>query len=741
MAKGAYSEQEITLTNCDREPIHIIGKAQEHGVIMICDVNTLSVSQCSENAKSILGIDLATILGAPLIEVLPKKVAKSFKRKLKNNESLLPRKFKLGDQKFLCIPSISKDFLILDIEPSGKSLDPVGFQEQLTKILAELNDSDSVNDMCQQAAMLVKHLFDYDRVMIYKFDEDWNGEVVAEVKEPQLESWLGLHYPATDIPKPARDIFMKQGVRIISDVNYKASPIIPEISPITGQASDISSSELRAVSPIHIEYLQNMRVGASLTAAIILNRELWGLVACHHSTPKFINYHQRQSCLFLTQVFSNKLALKTTNLFLAKTSASDEIRKKLVLQMTSINNIVHALCNFDPTFVDILDCGGGAIVKDGEIYTCGETPEKKEIAKLCDHFLVNKGTYFSSKSLSNLYPEASKFKAKASGILSARFGNEEGDYIIWFRPEAKETVSWGGNPQKKGFIKNGIEYLTPRKSFERWAEKVSGIAKPWADYDLEAVSSLRESIIHILVKKQKDEIYSLNSRLVEANKELETFSYSVSHDLRAPLRGIDGYARILQDHYWDRLDDYSQKAVKTIVKSAGEMDTMIDDILSYSKVGQTKLSKQLLSIKQIVTNAIEAQNAENNYPSTIIKIDENLPKAVGDRRMISQLINNLISNALKYSSKEKLPEIEIGFFKKKEENVYFIKDNGVGFDPKYKEKIFKLFSRVASKDYLGTGIGLSIAKKVVDKHNGQLWVETEPGKGSVFYFILPDFEE
>ncbi|MDN3593677.1 ATP-binding protein [Zunongwangia endophytica] len=741
MARGAYSEQEITITNCDREPIHIIGKAQEHGVIMICDMDTLSVSQCSENVENILGFNHESILGEPLKQVLPKKVAKSFKRKLKNNESLLPEKFKVGDQKFICIPSISQELLILDIEPSGKSLDPVRFQEQLTKILTELNDAESVNDMCQQAALLVKHLFDYDRIMIYKFDEDWNGEVVAEVKEPDLDSWLGLHYPATDIPKPARDIFMKQGVRIISDVNYKASPIIPEISPITGQPSDISSSELRAVSPIHIEYLQNMNVAASLTAAIILNGELWGLVACHNATPKFINYHQRQSCLFLTQVFSNKLALKTTNLFLDKTSASNEIRKKLVLQMTSIHNIVDALCKFEPAFTDIVDCGGGAIVKGGELCTYGDTPAISEIVQLCNNFLVNKGTYFSSKSLSNVYPEASKFKDKASGILSTRFGDEKEDYIIWFRPEAKETVSWGGNPTKQGYIKDGVEYLTPRKSFERWAEKVSGIAKPWEEYDYEAVSKLRESIIHILVKKQKDEIYSLNDRLVDANKELEAFSYSVSHDLRAPLRGIDGYARILKDHYMDRLDDYSKKAVNTIVRSAGEMDTMIDDILSYSKVGQTQLSKQLLSIKQIAANAIEAQNAENNYPNTSIKLDENLPKAVGDRRMISQLINNLISNALKYSSKEEYPAVEISFFREKEQNVYFIKDNGVGFDPKHQEKIFELFSRVASKDYMGSGIGLSIAKKVVDKHNGQLWVETEPGKGSTFFFILPDLEE
>ena len=741
MSKTAYSEQEVNITNCDREPIHIIGKSQEHGVIIVCDVETLNISQCSENISAILGISHTKALGQSLEQVLSKKVASSFKKKLANKESLLPKKLKIGEQKFLCIPSISGEHLIIDVEPSGKSIDPIHFQEQLTKILTELDASESVNDMCQQAALLVKHLFDYNRIMIYKFDEEWNGEVVAEVKEPELESWLGLHYPATDIPKPAREIFMKQGVRIISDVHYKASPIVPEISPITGQPLDISNSELRAVSPIHIEYLKNMKVGASLTAAIVLNGELWGLVACHHYSPKFITYHQRQSCLFLTQVFSNKLAVKTANTFLENISKSDEVRKKLVLQMTSIRNIADALYRFDPKFTDIIECGGGALVMDSEIYLVGKTPDLHQVENLFQNYLKKQELFFSAKCLSKIFPEASDYCDKAAGIISAQIGEQGNVYLIWFRPEAKETVSWGGNPEKIGYVKDGIEYLTPRKSFDRWTEKVAGVAKPWQDYDYEAVNALRESITHILVKKQKEQIDNLNSKLVEANKELETFSYSVSHDLRAPLRGIDGYARILKDHYMDRLDDYSQKAVKTIVRSASEMDTLIEDILSYSKVGQTKLSKQIISIQHIVENAFDAQNVENNYPKTTIKIAEKLPKIMGDRRMISQLVNNLISNALKYSTKKENPVVEIGYAHEGDKIIYFVKDNGVGFDPKHKDKIFEVFSRVATDDFTGSGIGLSIAKKVVDKHKGELWVETTPGEGATFYFSLPDLED
>ena len=204
------------------------------------------------------------------------------------------------------------------------------------------------------------------------------------------------------------------------------------------------------------------------------------------------------------------------------------------------------------------------------------------------------------------------------------------------------------------------------------------------------------------------------------------------------LKLIDGYIEIFEDAYPRK--GISVETISDAIASY-EMDTLIDDILSYSKVGQTQLSKQVLSMKQIVENALDSQNAESNYPKTTIKVAEKLPKIVGDRRMLSQLVNNLISNALKYSGKKEQPLVEIGFKNENDQTVYFIKDNGVGFDPLHKDKIFEVFSRVATEDFKGSGIGLSIAKKVVDKHKGEIWVETTPGEGSTFYFSLPDMEE
>ncbi|MDT0677502.1 ATP-binding protein [Autumnicola musiva] len=735
----SYSEK-VNVTNCDREPIHIIARAQAHGVILVCNKNTFKITQGSDNIKDILGFELEEVLSDSLSKVIPAEQLQKLQQKVINNETLLPEEICLNNSRFLLIPHLSGENLIIDFEPFGESIDPLLFQEQLTKILSELGDSGSIEEMCQQAVSLVKYLFDYDRVMMYRFDEEWNGEVVAEVKETGMESWLGLHYPATDIPKPAREIFMKQGVRIISDVNYRPAAIQPELSPINNKPLDISGSELRGVSPIHIEYLQNMEVGASLTAAVILNGKLWGLLACHHNTPKFINYHKRQSCKFLTQVFSNKLALRTTSVFLKKLKKSEKVRKELVLQMNSMANISDALVKYKPRFTDLIDSTGGAVYRKGKLYLTGKTPSEEEVINLLLNFLNDRDEkIFQTKSLTKLYPEGDDFKDKASGILSIRIGQEKQDYLIWFRAEASESVSWGGNPEKNAYIKDGVEYLSPRKSFEIWTEKVSGVAKAWEAYDLEAAQNLQESITHVVVKKQKDEINELNKNLSEANAELETFSYSVSHDLRAPLRGIDGYARILLDNYAGKLDNYGQNALKTIMSSAEKMEELIEDILSYSKVGQTSRVQQVFSLETLVEEIIASQNLKSQFPGTTVKI-ENLPKITGDRRMIKQLMANLIENAFKYSSATENPRVIIGCKSEAEGNLYYVSDNGIGFDPKHKDKIFDVFSRIATEEYSGTGVGLAIAKRVVEKHEGSIWVETEPGRGSSFYFTLKEEE-
>ncbi|TVZ27675.1 light-regulated signal transduction histidine kinase (bacteriophytochrome) [Gillisia sp. Hel_I_86] len=732
--------QKTTITNCEKEPIHIIGQSQAHGVIVVCNPINLEITQCTGNVAKLLGLSLENLLGKNLSVLISSEKIGQIKEKLNNEKTLLPDEEIINQKKYFIIPHLSDSNLVLDFEPAGTILHSSLFQNQLTAILSEIESTQTIDEMCNVAVAQIKQLFEYDRVMMYKFDDEWNGEVIAEVKEERLESWLGLHYPARDIPKQARELFLKQGVRIIADVNFKPSKLIPEISPITNEPLDISKSELRGVSPIHIEYLKNMKVGASLTVAIILEGELWGLLACHHYAPKFINYPQRQTCRFLTQVFSNSLSVKTTKTFLDHMGASEVIRKELVRQMESIPNIKESLLKFNPKFTDIVECSGGALYQDGNLRLVGTTPQKEEVLDLLQNYIFQKEEeLFFTKNLGSQYPKAKAYTKFASGLLSLQLKDGKNSYLLWFRPEISETVTWGGNPEKIGFVKEGIEYLSPRKSFEKWTQQNAGISKQWENYDLEAVASLQESITHMIVKKQRDEILHLNDQLIEANQELQTFSYSISHDLRAPLRGIDGYARILRDHHIKELDDYSKHAIETIVKSAEDMDGLIEDILTYSSVGKNVMKPELISIEKLVEDIVVKHNLEKEYPNTKLQLAPDMPKIEGDKRMISQLINNLISNAFKYSAKVELPLVEVGYLRDDKGPVFFVKDNGIGIDPSLNNKIFDVFSRLVGEEYSGSGIGLAIVKKVIDIHKGTLRVESEPNKGAGFYFTFPDW--
>ena len=737
MPENVQYPEKVDLSSCEKEPIHIIGATQSHGVLVSCNKSTGEITQIGENCKDIFGISAEDLLGKDLDVLLDANSSEEIKGTVLEHGVFEVKEAVINDRDFVVIPHISGENLILDIEPVDTKKNSFDFQKNLSSLLNTLSASETADELCEDAAKTTKSIFGYDRVMIYKFDEEWNGKVIAEEKNENMESWLGLHYPASDIPKQARELFLKNRVRIITDVNYSPVEIVPTLSPIDGKPLDLSNSKLRAVSPIHIEYLQNMQVGASLTAALISNGKLWGLLACHHSEAKYINYYQRQTCEFLIQIFSNELSLKNSNSFVRNVEKLDKLSTKLIDQVNQEESIKKGLINSTVKVTDLFPCSGAAVVLGGKIKLAGNTPEKAQVKKLIKNFLAKKkDSLYFSRSLMQEYPVAETFKDKGSGILSIRLGQGERDFLIWFRPEAVQTVDWGGNPENKATYDKEKDRLTPRKSFEKWTEELTGVADAWKDFEINAARKLGESVSYIILENQKKEIDTLNNQLITAHNELELFSQGLSHDLKAPLRGIDGYAHILkEDHYAD-LQKEGQLAVDTILSSVEEMQDLIDNILDFAGVSNQDIRKMTSSVNNMIQDIFVSFNVRSNYPKTSIQVEENMPKIVGDKRMLSQIWSNLITNALKYSERSEDPKIEIGSKNIDRKTVYYVKDNGVGFDPVYSEKIFDLFSRYSGDNYKGTGIGLAIVKKIIEKHDGKIWADSELGKGTTFYFYV-----
>ncbi len=735
MGQTSYYPEKVDFSNCDKEPIHIIGKSQSHGVLVACDKHSLEITQIGDNAEAFFGKPFSTFLGKNISILLGENISREIASS--KQEALEVKEVEVSDRKFVVIPHISGESLILDFELSDTDYNPFEYQRQLSHILNSLGRASSPMELCQEAARITRSIFGYDRVMIYKFDEEWNGEVVAEEKKEELESWLGLHYPASDIPKQSRELFLKHRVRIIADVNYKPVAIHPELSPLTNKPLDLSKSELRAVSPIHIEYLQNMKVGASLTAALISNGKLWGLLACHHYSAKFINYYRRQTCDFLTQIFSNELTLKETSRYIEKLDEWGKIRTDLISQMKHRDKIKKGLLEQEVIFTDLLECEGGALILNDKIRLLGNTPDKKQVKALVSDFLSKQeDPMFFTKNLEKFYAPAKEFRKKASGLLAVKLGNSDKDFLMWFRPEVLQNVSWGGNPDKNTSFDEDKQRITPRKSFAKWTQKLTGVSDSWQDYQISAARAIRESLSNIILEKQKKKIERLNKELGEAHNELQLFSQGLSHDLKAPLRGIDGYAQVLKEDHYGELSKPGQQAIDTILSSAGEMSELIDNILSFSGVSAESLKRSEFSVNHLLEDIFQSFNTKVNYPNTRIKVVTDLPKMMADKQMLTQVWSNLITNALKYSAKEEEPRVEVGTQCIDGKTVYFVSDNGIGFDPKYKDDIFEIFLRFSEKNFKGTGIGLAIVKKIIEKHGGNVWAESTKGEGSTFYFYV-----
>lgn len=726
--------EKINLDNCAKEPIHIIGKTQAHGVILACDPLTLEIKQAGTNVAKFFGVDHASLLESSLNDLLGEAQVEQLKQNIVQKEDFLPVEVEVNSMKFVMVAHFSDLSLVLDFEPVRDERDQLFLQKQLTRILNKFRNIGSIRETCDLAAGLAKEIFGYDRVMIYKFDAEWNGEVIAEKKEEEMESWLGLHYPATDIPAQSRALFLKHPVRTIADVNYTPVNIGPEISPLTGEPLDISRSGLRAVSPIHIEYLQNMKVGGTLSAAIIVNGKLWGLIACHHRTAKILDHYQREGCRFLSQVLAAELTLQQNNNYIHNLKISEEKRKLLLQQMQNHESIITALVDDQLKFTDLISCSGGAIFEEEEWFFCGSVPEKEEMYALFQNFLKDQeNNLFSTSNLSAEFSPAEAYKEKASGVLSLRIS--ENRYMIWFRPEELQTVTWGGNPHNKAFYNEQEQRLSPRKSFEKWTQALSGRSKSWEESDLKVVANFREDVSHFILAKQRRSIEQLNAKLLSANHELELFSYGLSHDLRAPVRGIQGYLQILEEDQAATLNEEGRQVLRMTQELTIRTNDLIDDILEYSRVNNSEeLNFTEVNVNALVEEILKLFNVKMSYPLTEVIVPRDLPAMYGDRRMLFQLWSNLLNNALKYSAAEKSPVVQIGFEREDEKNIYFVKDNGIGIKPQFKEKIFETFSRVAGSNFKGSGIGLAIVKKIIEKHGGEIWVESSFGEGSVFHF-------
>ncbi|SKB29610.1 ATP-binding protein [Daejeonella lutea] len=728
----------INLTNCDVEPIHIPGQIQSHGFLIVIDQQFV-IRYHSENLTGHLEGLPDTLLGEHINSIKPiigKNEPPDFMIQLialgKSNgfEQTNPFTTDIQGKPYYLIISHSSDYYLLEFEPaiSDNVLD---VQKAIGRSISEMLADKNLQNLLNNSAQQIKKVINYDRVMVYRFADDGHGEVVAEARDENLESWLGLHYPASDIPQQARELYKRNLTRLIADVHTEPSRIL-STSEHGATPLDLTNSQLRAVSPVHIQYLKNMEVDSSFSISLLYKGNLWGLIACHNYTPRFIDFKSRESAKLIGQILSSALEFRQDEESQHQTDAFKAAVDKLSKYMFKTGSIEEALLKNDTTILDVTTATGAVLVFEKNIMPIGAAPTQEQVESIVGWVNNNVSEQiFYTDNFTSLNPDAVAYKDIASGIMITTLSAELSEYIIWFKPEKLQKIVWAGNPEKPTETdENGLLKISPRKSFDAWAETVSGKSETWSNEEIKSVIRLKTEVMSAISQKAS-EIRLLNERLKQAYEELDTFSYTISHDLKNPLSTITSFSQLMMRD--DTISPRSKDFLARIVSGAERMRLMINEVLDYTRVGRAAPDFKEIETGEMISDLVKDLKVAFKAESLHVEIG-NTPPIKGDPMMISQVFSNLLSNAIKYSLKSPCPQIKIEGKEDEVEVVYSISDNGMGIDIKQLPFIFELFKRLDNvREIEGSGVGLAIVKRIMEKHQGKIWADSELDKGSTFY--------
>ncbi len=529
----------VDLTSCDREPIHVLGTVQPFGFLLAVSSDWILV-RASANAQEWLGRPAEDLLGLPLDAIVDREAIHLLRGHLQTlrGPDAVDRVFgvRLVPDKpvFDIALHVSGGAIIIEAEPSAPEHLSAG--NLVRNMVSRLQQTAEFEPLCREAARQMRALTGFDRVMVYRFAPDGSGEVIAEAVRSGLDRYLGLHYPASDIPKQARALYERNWLRIIADIDAPAIPVIPPHDP-AGEPLDLSLSTLRTVSSIHLEYLRNMGVAASLSVSILRDGRLWGLFACHHTEPRHISLERRTAAELFGQMFSWILESREREVLAAQEALARETHNRLMSAMASGGAGLEGLADFADELSGIVACDGLGLWVNGEVTLQGMTPTREEFTGLV-RFLNRTAAsrVYATDEIGRFHEPGRDFNERAAGMLAVPVSRTPRDFLVFFRKEVARTVTWAGNPEKPASLgPNGVR-LTPRKSFEAWREVVHGRSLPWTDAEARTAEALRVTLLEVILRLSD----SAERERKEAQERQELLIAELNHRVRNILNLIRG---------------------------------------------------------------------------------------------------------------------------------------------------------------------------------------------------------
>lgn len=806
-AASTQATQAVTPTNCDLEPIRIPGQIQPHGLLLVLSSN-LDILQVSQNVDALLGLSHQALLGQALNNVVEEPLCQSVRQAIQNKEiDPLDRRLsepivfssvcfspkiaqiaQNANQTREAIAPISSitasavsssdtdgwyaqlhlqaDAIILElISPaiavaaaggvSDRPLSPTtqeptqDLYAQLAQRISHFQSADSLSALAEQIVQAVADLTQFDRVMVYQFATDYSGTVIAEAKSAQTDdSFLGLRYPATDIPMQARELYLQSWMRVIPQVDYEPVSLVPERHPISQQPLDLSAAELRSVSPMHVEYLQNMGVSASMSISLIVENRLWGLIACHHNQPKRVRPQVRNACEFLGQMASLELFRQQTiaeKRYLANVRNIQYQIRQTLTQSSPNHAIGSVLSQHKEDLLALVRATGVAIVLEGQLTLIGKTPSAKRIRFLVDRLVQSRQDVYHTHALPQDFDAFESEQDCACGLLAISiFLNQVSYHVMWFRPELVQSVTWAGNPSKPSQVReDGSLYLTPRQSFERWREAVHGQSVPWQISEVGAAQELRSTLLLTALRFSQVALQQAASEAQVANLAKSQFLAKMSHELRTPLNAILGFTQLI--HYQEDLSHKQRDRLNIINRSGEHLLSLINDILETSRIeaNQLRLNETCFDLHQFIASVRDMLTLRATNKGLLLEIKQHeVPQYVwGDESKLRQIVLNLVGNAIKFTERGEVT-LSVSCLSTADatgdlETVclqFEVDDTGLGIEVKNLETIFEPFKQAEAgrQAYEGTGLGLSISRQNARLMGGDIEVRSQVNCGSTF---------
>ena len=627
-------DEALDLTNCDREPIHVPGRVQSFGALVAFTPDWL-IARVSRNVQDVLGVSPDDLVGREVTDLFTADTAHRLRGRLQmlSHVDAVERLFGMdlrGDGRLFDVAlHLSGQTVVMEMEPAQGKRDK-DYMGYIRPMIDRIRNADSVQALCDMAARQIRALVGFDRVMVYRFAEDGAGEVIAEARQKHMEPFKGLRYPASDIPKQARALYKRSLLRIISDVNDTGVEVHPVLDS-KGQPLDLSLSTTRAVSPIHLEYLRNMGVEASMSISIMVHGELWGLFACHHESPRVLSYEVRSAAELFAQLFGFVVTETQAKEARADDTQARMLHDRIMAELAGGRSVGESFDVFRRTIASAIPFTGIVSWTDGQFQSEGRTPTREQflgLARFLNTTAVSE--VFHTRDLASVYPPAADFADVAAGILVLPVSRKPRDYIVLFREETVRDVTWAGNPDKPVTVgPNGVR-LTPRKSFEAWKQTVHGQSRAWTPQELRAAESLRVTLLEVVLRMSDT---AMRER-TRAQERQELLIAELNHRVRNILNLIRGL--INQSSGAESVTEFTQVIGGRIHALARAHDQITDENWAPA------------SAAELIRTEVEAYLSEDAARVRIRGRDAMLrPDAF---TTLSLVIHEMTTNAVKYGA-------------------------------------------------------------------------------------------